>query len=258
MKQILVTNDDGVRSEGLHALAAALGPLGRVLVVAPQAEASAIGHALTLRRPLRMEMLSDGVYDVDGTPTDCVNLALSQLYKPQFGRLPDIVVSGINKGYNLGDDVTYSGTVAGALEGALLGIPGVAVSLERCADAYDFSAAASAAARVAAMVLERGLTPRTFLNINVPRRAPRGMRVTFQARRNHVTVISERLDPRDRPYYWIEEGQDEWEPHDRSDYQAVKDGYISVTPLQPDLTAYDEIARWEGLLGTPITSASRP
>jgi 5'-nucleotidase len=247
MKQILVTNDDGVRSDGIHALADALRPLGQVIVVAPQTEASAIGHALTLRRPLRMEMLSDGVYEVDGTPTDCVNIAISQLYKPQIDRLPDLVVSGINKGYNLGDDVTYSGTVAGALEAALLGIPGIAVSLERCAETYDFSIAADAGARVASVVLEHGLTPRTFLNVNVPRRADGGVRVTFQAKRNHITVIAERLDPRDRPYYWIEEGEDEWEPHDRSDYQAVKDGFISVTPLQPDLTAYDEVARWEGL-----------
>jgi 5'-nucleotidase len=258
MTRILVTNDDGVRSEGLHALADALRPLGEVIVVAPQTEASAIGHALTLRRPLRMEMLSDGVYEVDGTPTDCVNIAISQLYKPQHGRLPDLVVSGINKGYNLGDDITYSGTVAGALEGALLGIPGIAVSLQRCSDAYDFGDAATAGARIAAAVLANGLTPRTFLNINVPRQSPLGMRVTFQAKRNHVTVISERLDPRERPYYWIEEGQDEWEPHDRSDYQAVKDGYISITPLQPDLTAYDEIARWGALLGVPITSESHP
>jgi 5'/3'-nucleotidase len=258
MTRILVTNDDGVRSEGIHALAAALKPLGDVIVVAPQTEASAIGHALTLRRPLRMEMLSDGVYEVDGTPTDCVNIAISQIYKPRHGSLPGLVVSGINKGYNLGDDVTYSGTVAGALEGALLGIPGIAVSLERCSDPYDFSHAAAAGARIAAAVLANGLTPRTFLNINVPRQPPLGMRVTFQAKRNHVTVISERLDPRERPYYWIEEGQDEWEPHDHSDYQAVKDGYISVTPLQPDLTAYDEITRWGSLLGVPITSESRP
>jgi 5'-nucleotidase len=247
MKQILVTNDDGVRSEGIHALADALRPLGQVIVVAPQTEASAIGHALTLRRPLRMEMLSDGVYEVDGTPTDCVNIAISQLYKPRIDRLPDLVVSGINKGYNLGDDVTYSGTVAGALEAALLGIPGIAVSLERCAAIYDFRVAADAGAKVAGAVLEHGLTPRTFLNVNVPRQGSRGVRVTFQAKRNHITVISERLDPRERAYYWIEEGEDEWEPHDRSDYQAVKDGFISITPLQPDLTAYDEMARWEGL-----------
>jgi 5'-nucleotidase len=249
MPRILVTNDDGVRSEGIHALAAALKPLGSVTVVAPQTEASAIGHALTLRRPLRMEMLEDGVYEVDGTPTDCVNIALTQLYHPH-GFKPDLVVSGINKGYNIGDDITYSGTVAGALEGALLGIPSIAVSTERSLDAYDFTDAAAAGARVAALVLAQGLAPRTFLNINVPTGRPHGMRVTFQAKRNHITVVSERLDPRNRSYYWIEEGQDEWEPHDRSDYQAVKDGYISITPLQPDLTAYDALASVEALLET--------
>jgi 5'-nucleotidase len=247
MKQILVTNDDGVRSEGIHALARALARLGTVTVVAPQTEASAIGHALTLRRPLRMERLEDAVYEVDGTPTDCVSIALTQLFHPR-GVMPDIVVSGINKGYNLGDDVTYSGTVAGALEGALLGIPSVAVSLERCAIDYDFAPAAAAGAQVAEVVLAQGLAPRTFLNVNVPAGKPIGLRVTFQAKRNHVTVVSQRLDPRDRPYYWIEEGQDDWMPHDKSDYQAVKDGFVSVTPLQPDLTAYDEMTRVEAML----------
>jgi 5'-nucleotidase len=230
--QILVTNDDGIRSEGIHALARALEPLGTITVVAPHTEASAIGHALTLRRPLRMESLGDGVFEVDGTPTDCVNIAVTQIYKGA----PDLVVSGINKGYNLGDDVTYSGTVAGALEGALLGVPSIAVSLERRSETYDFNFAADAAARVARIVLDKGLEPRTFLNINVPTGQPKGMRVTFQAKRNHVTVVAERKDPRNRPYYWIEEGEDTWEPHDRSDYQAVRDGYISVTPLHPDMT----------------------
>ena len=139
MKKILVTNDDGVRSEGIHALAQALKHLGEVTVVGPQTEASAIGHALTLRRPLRMELLGDGVYEVDGTPTDCVNIAITQLYKPK-GAMPDLVVSGINKGYNLGDDVTYSGTVAGALEAALLGIPGIAVSQQRTLGTVRFHA----------------------------------------------------------------------------------------------------------------------
>jgi 5'-nucleotidase len=234
MKRILVTNDDGVHSDGIHALARALARLGEVIVVAPHIEASAIGHALTLRRPLRMEQLREGVYEVDGTPTDCVNVALTQL----FSSPPDLVVSGINKGYNLGDDVTYSGTVAGALEGALLGIPSLAVSLERTAD-YDFTGAADVAASIAEAVLERGLPGRTFININVPSGAARGVRVTVQAKRNHLTVVAERKDPRGRPYYWIEEGQNDWEPHDRSDYQAVKEGFISVTPLQPDLTAHD-------------------
>ena len=236
MKKILVTNDDGVHSEGIHALAAALTALGEVIVVAPHIEASAIGHALTLRRPLRMEKLRDGIYEVDGTPTDCVNIALTQLYTTP----PDLVVSGINKGYNLGDDVTYSGTVAGAMEGALLGIPSIAVSLKRT-ETFDFGPSAQAASAIATMVLERGLPARTFININVPEGTPRGMRVTVQARRNHLTVVAEREDPRGRPYYWIEEGQNDWEPHDRSDYQAVRDGYVSVTPLQPDLTAHDAL-----------------
>ncbi len=248
MKKILVTNDDGVRSEGIHALAQALQHLGEVTIVGPQTEASAIGHALTLRRPLRMELLDTCVYEVDGTPTDCVNIAVTQLYKPSGG-MPDLVVSGINKGYNLGDDVTYSGTVAGALEAALLGIPGIAVSLERSLDTYDFGAAADAGAAVAALVLRQGLAPRTFLNVNVPSCQPKGMRATFQAKRNHVTVVDVRVDPRSKTYYWIEEGEDSWEPHDQSDYQAVKDGYVSVTPLQPDLTAYDELPALRALLG---------
>ena len=234
MTRILVTNDDGVHSAGIHALADVLTRLGSVTVVAPHAEASAIGHALTLRRPLRVEKLRDRVFEVDGTPTDCVNVALTKILDGP----PDLVVSGINKGYNLGDDVTYSGTVAGAMEAALLGIPGIAVSMERTAGEYDFAHAAAAALQVAEIVLARGLPPRTFVNINVPSGRPQGLRITVQAKRNHVTVVDERLDPRGRPYYWIEEGQNDWEPHDRSDYQAVRDGYVSVTPLQPDLTDY--------------------
>jgi 5'-nucleotidase len=234
MVRILVTNDDGVHSSGIGALADALGQLGEVVIVAPHIEASAIGHALTLRRPLRMEQIADRKYEVDGTPTDCVNIAVTKL----FGGLPELVVSGINKGYNLGDDVTYSGTVAGAMEGALLGIPSIGVSLERTLGDYDFTHAAHAAASVATLVLRQGLPPRTFLNINVPRGRPKGFRLTVQARRNHVTTVDERCDPRGKPYYWIEEGQNDWQPHDRSDYQAVRDGYVSITPLQPDLTDY--------------------
>jgi 5'-nucleotidase len=248
--RILVTNDDGARSEGLHALADALRSLGDITVVAPHVEASAIGHALTLRRPLRVQEVAPRVYEVDGTPTDCVNIGVTQIYREK----PDLVLSGINKGYNLGDDVTYSGTVAGAMEGALLGIPSIAVSLERSHGTYDFGPSAAAAAAVAEAVLRHGLAARTFLNINVPPGNPRGTRITVQARRNHVTVVDARIDPRNQPYYWIEEGQNEWEPHDRSDYQAVKDGYVSITPLQPDLTAYDLLDALEEL---GLTSLSR-
>ena len=241
--RIVVTNDDGYRSEGLIALAESLKRIGEVTVVAPVEEASAIGHALTLRHPLRLERISDRVFAVDGTPTDCVNVAVTQVLKA----LPDLVVSGINKGWNLGDDVTYSGTVAGALEAALLGIPAIAVSLKSTRSAYDFGPAARVATAIAEAVLRRPLPSRTFLNINIPSGEPAGCRVTVQAKRNHVTSVAERLDPKGKPYYWIEEGQNEWEPHDRSDYQAVRDGYVSVTPLQPDLTAYDALRAAEDL-----------
>jgi 5'-nucleotidase len=247
---ILVTNDDGYRSEGIRALARALGRLGEVTIVAPTEEASAIGHALTLRRPLRLEQVEDGVYAVDGTPTDCVNIAIAQVFK----RVPDLVVSGINKGWNLGDDVTYSGTVSGALEGALLGIPSLAVSLRVTRREYDFSYAAFAAAALAEAVLARPLPARTFLNINLPKGMPKGYRVTVQAKRNHVTSVAERHDPKGRPYFWIEEGQDEWHFHDRSDYQAVRDGYVSVTPLQPDLTAHTALELVDGLLPADVTA----
>jgi 5'-nucleotidase len=252
MKKILVTNDDGVHSDGIHALASALERLGEVTVVAPHIEASAIGHALTLRRPLRMERLRERVYEVDGTPSDCVNIAITQLFK---GR-PDLVVSGINKGYNLGDDVTYSGTVSGAFEGSLLGVRSIAVSLERRDGAYDFSHAAAAAVSMAEAVLERGLPASTFLNINVPTGVPAGVRVTVQGKRNHITVVNERIDPRGRAYYWIEEGENHWEPHDRSDFQAVRDGYVSVTPLQPDMTDHQAIETVESLMAEKIPSDS--
>ena len=243
MIRILVTNDDGYRSDGIHALARALREVGDVTTVAPMTEASAIGHALTLRHPLRLEAIGDRVFAVDGTPTDCVNVAVTQVFKG----MPDLVVSGINKGWNLGDDITYSGTVAGALEAALLGIPAMAVSLRQTRGDYDFTFAARAAAVVADAVLQRPLPGRTFLNLNVPKGQPKGYRVTVQAKRNHVTSVAERHDPKGRPYYWIEEGENDWEPHDRSDYQAVRDGYISVTPLHPDLTAHDALTAVEAL-----------
>lgn len=243
MPHILLTNDDGYRSDGLKALAEACRALGEVTIVAPMQEASAIGHALTLRHPLRVETIGDRVFAVDGTPTDCVNIAVTQVFKG----LPDLVVSGINKGWNLGDDVTYSGTVAGALEAALLGAPALAVSLKSTRGAYDFGPATRAAAAIAEALLRRPLAPRTFLNVNVPHGRPKGYRVTVLATRNHVTSVAERHDPKGRAYYWIEEGQNEWQPHDRSDYQAVRDGYVSVTPLHPDLTAHHALEAVEAL-----------
>ena len=246
MPMILVTNDDGVHSDGIHALADAVRPFGDILIVAPLTEASAIGHALTLRRPLRIETLREGVHAVDGTPTDCVNLGCEIILK----KLPDLIVSGINKGWNLGDDITYSGTVSGALEGALLGVPSIAVSLKRTRGVFDFTESAKAAAIVAKMVLEKGIPARTLLNINVPTGTPKGIRVTTQAKRNHVTQIASRTDPRGQDYYWIDEALDDYHPEGgKSDFEAVKEGYTSVTPLQPDMTAYAVIADLENKLG---------
>jgi 5'-nucleotidase len=257
MRRILVTNDDGHFSPGINALARALGRVGTVTVVAPQTEASAVGHALTLRRPLRLEEVSDGVYAVDGTPTDCVNIAIDKVLDGP----PDLVVSGINKGLNIGDDVTYSGTVAGALEAALLGYPAIAVSLQSTPGSWDFEPAAAIAQALAERLLARPLPARTFLNVNVPHGPLRGLRVTVQARRNHITHVDRRLDPRQKPYFWIEEAMDEWEPHDRSDRQAIADGFVSITPLQPDLTdhaALDQTAALAlGLESTAFAKAGR-
>jgi 5'-nucleotidase len=246
MPVILVTNDDGVSSAGIHALAAALEPLGSITVVAPTQEASAIGHALTLRRPLRIEEHGPGLFAVDGTPTDCVNLGVEIILKQK----PDLVVSGINKGWNLGDDVTYSGTVAGAMEGALLGIPSIAVSLKRTAS-FDFSFSAEAAATVARAALAARWPSKTFLNLNLNSGPFKGFRVTTQARRNHVTKIASRTDPRGQAYYWIEEALDDWHADGgQSDYEAVMEGYVSVTPLHADLTDRSALEALERMISS--------
>ena len=243
MKRILVTNDDGIQSAGLAALVDALAPLGNVTVVAPLRETSAIGHALTLHNPLRLEPVGERMFAVDGTPTDCVTLGVFSV----LGGLPDLVVSGINRGLNIGDDVTYSGTVAGALEGALLGVPSVAVSVEKGDAGWEFTPAGRIAAAFAAGVLERGLPPRVLLNVNVPKGEPRGIRVTVQGRRNHSTSVHERTDVRNRRYYWIGLSEDDWIPEAQSDHLAIIEGYASVTPLQPDMTAHGALAFTEGL-----------
>ena len=243
---ILLTNDDGVHAPGLKALAEALRPLGDVRVVAPDREVSACSQGLTLKHPLRADEVAPGVHAVDGTPADCVNLALVKL----LPRRPDLVVSGINRGANLGDDVFYSGTVGGAREGVFFGLPSLAVSLAARAE-HDFGPAAEFVASLVPRVLERGLPPRTLLNVNVPPGRPRGVRVTVQGRRDHVGTILEGLDPRRRTYYWIEQGRDEWESDELSDIQAVRDGHVSVTPLQTDTTHHGALAVVREWLDTP-------
>jgi 5'-nucleotidase len=232
MPKILVTNDDGIHSAGIIALAEALGAIGEVIVVAPAHEMSAASHSLTLTRPLRIEQIDDRHYSVDGTPTDCITLAMNHLLKSD---LPAIVVSGINKGGNLGEDITYSGTVAGALEAAIYGLPGIAVSLVQRTN-FDFAAAAEFATELVRRVLGDGLPRGTLLNVNVPPGAIRGVRVTRQGTKNIRPNIIEGTDPRQRKYYWIGEESLAWNEEAGTDYEALGFGYVSITPLRTDMT----------------------
>lgn len=233
MKRILVTNDDGVFSEGIKLLAAALSEIAEVTVVAPDREQSASGHALTLHKPLRIRQLEENWYSVDGTPTDCVNLAVLWLCKE---KPPDLVCSGINFGTNLGDDVTYSGTVSATFEGTLLGIPSVAFSQE-VGEHFSFEPAARFARRLAERLFAVDHPRDLLLNVNVPAGAIGGVSFTRLGRRRYNQSIIEKLDPRGRKYYWIA-GAPEWEEEEGTDFEAISEGRIAVTPLHLDLTDY--------------------
>ena len=246
---ILVTNDDGVHAPGILSLAKALSDLGEVWVVAPDREASASSQSLTLKHPLRAEKVEPGLFAVDGTPADCVNLAIVKL----LPRRPALVVSGINRGGNLGDDVFYSGTVGAAREATFFGVHAIAVSLAARAD-LDYTPAATFSHSLAGLVLERGLPERTLLNVNVPPGKPTGVAVTVQGRRVHEGTILEGLDPRHRTYYWIEEGRDQWVSDEMSDIFAVRSGLISVSPLQIDTTNHRVVTQlkdWEKDIAVP-------
>ncbi len=236
--RILISNDDGVHARGIKALRKALEEVADVTVVAPDRERSGASHSLTMDVPLRTHRISDNIIGVDGTPTDCVLLALKSLL-PQP---PDLVVSGINRGPNMGDDVTYSGTIAAAMEATLMGIPAIAVSLCRCeSGAYDYEASAEIARKVALMVLERGLPEGTLLNVNVPN-IPRGeitgVEIARQGKQVYEEAVVEKQDPRGRTYYWIGGQLTSWEPEPDTDYAAVSQGQVSITPIHLDLTDY--------------------
>lgn len=231
---ILVTNDDGVRSPGIKALAESLAELGRVVVVAPDRNRSAVGHALTLERPLRVDEIRPDVYAVDGMPTDCVNLGIHGLLQQK----PDLVVSGINCGSNLGDDITYSGTVCAAMEASLMGLPAFAVSLD-CRQHFkseDLQAACRFSTYLASQILSSGLPEDTFLNVNVPTGGIRGVQLTRQGKRSYGDEVTVNLDPRGRHYYWIGGGEIGFEDRPGSDCNALHDQLISVTPLHTNLT----------------------
>jgi 5'-nucleotidase len=241
--RILVSNDDGVLSAGLEALAGAMAPLGEVWVVAPEQEQSAASHAISLHRPLRIRKVRERWYSVDGTPTDCAYLAIHHLMKDER---PTIAVSGINHGPNLADDVIYSGTVAAAMEAALLGVPAIAFSLVTRSQ-FDFGPAARFAGSLVAAALRDGLPPRALLNVNVPPGEPAGYAVTRLGRHSYGNEVVEKLDPRGRRYYWI--GGNEYQHQDipGSDCNAVLDEQlVSVTPMLLDLSDGALIGRLAG------------
>ena len=243
---ILLTNDDGIQAEGLRALADALAPLGTISIIAPDREQSATSHALTLHRPLRVRKIAEGIMSVDGTPTDSVLLGVHSFLK----RKPALVVSGINHGPNMGSDVMYSGTVAAASEGTFLGIPSIAISLASWGQQADFGPAARVARSLVRGMLRRGLPEHACLNVNVPAipwAELKGVRITRLGKRVYRDVIVEKTDPRGKLYYWIGGEEPTWEHDEASDFAAVSEGFVSVTPLTFELTDYKEIVNLEAL-----------
>ncbi len=231
---ILVTNDDGVYAPGLEALHDAVSSLGRAVVVAPERDNSAVSHSLTMNRPLRVVELAPDKYTLDGTPTDCVTIAINKI----LVRKPDLIVSGINPGANLGDDISYSGTVSAAIEGTMYDIPSLAFSLEG-KPPFDFEVASGVAWKLASMALSCKLPPDTLLNVNVPSlpaEALRGIRFTRQGKRIYKDAIQETFDPWGRKHYWIGGGSVQWSGGDDTDEMAVRSGFVSVTPIQLDVT----------------------
>lgn len=237
-KRILITNDDGIHSEGILALEESLKEIGEVYVVAPESEMSGASHSLTLARPLRIRQIDERHWTVDGTPTDCVTFAINRILSPE--QQPHICASGINHGANLGDDATYSGTVAGAMESTILGVPGIAFSLVANRN-HDFTFAAKVAKDLTRKALEEGLPDGTLLNVNVPKGKPKGFQITKQGFKNARPIISEHVDPRGKFYYWIGEERSGFHAEGGTDFEAVDEGFVSVTPMRSDLTNYRAI-----------------
>jgi 5'-nucleotidase len=252
---ILVTNDDGVHAPGLLALAQEMRKLGKVTVFAPDKNWSVSGHVKTMERPLRVRetLLADGTpaFTSDGAPSDCVALPLLGLIEGKI----DLVVSGINPNANLGHDVTYSGTVTAAMEAVIAGVQGIAVSLDSPEgldkDKLDYSTAAAVARRVVRQVVKNGLPESVVLNLNVPYLKPKqikGFMVTRQGLRVYRDALDERVDPRGKPYYWIGGEAPTGVDEPGTDFGALRAGYVSITPLELDLTHYkamDVLKKWK-------------
>ena len=244
--RILCTNDDGYLSPGIRVLAEAAHAIGSVDTVAPDRERSAASNSLTLHRPLRKRKVPDGTTIVDGTPTDCVILAVSEFLDER----PDLCVSGINHGPNMGEDVLYSGTVAAAIEATILGIPAVAFSYVG-SGIEEVEGWQGVVSRLLGQILDQGIPPHELLNVNLPAIDPgdvQGVRVTNLGRRRYTDAITRAPDPSGREYYWIGGGYPHWNGGPDCDFRAVQEGYISVTPLHLDLTSYprlDHVRGWQ-------------
>jgi len=243
--KILISNDDGYMAEGIQVLSEALADLGNITVVAPDRNRSGASNSLTLENPLRLNRLENGVYRVEGTPTDCVHLAITGLLDEE----PDMVVSGINAGANLGDDVLYSGTVAAAMEGRFLGLPAVAISLNGHT-ATHYETAAWVAKKIVAQLQQSSLPADTILNVNVPDLPIEdiiGFETTRLGHRHKAEPVIKEFDPRGRAMYWVGPAGEEQDAGPGTDFDAVRRGAVSVTPLQIDLTQYDAldgVATW--------------
>lgn len=236
MTTILVTNDDGIDSAGLKVLAKSLKKLGRVIVVAPDRDKSAVSHSLTMHRPLRIKHLTKDMIAIDGTPTDCVAIALQKV----LTTAPALLVSGINNGPNLGDDISYSGTVAAALEGTMHCIPSIAVSMVE--KNSNYTQGAEIAARLASFVMEQGLPENTLLNVNIPAgKTINGLRVTRQGRSLWRDSIQETTDPWGNILYWIGGGLPVTDSAKDTDMHAVSRGYVSITPIHLDKTSHEGV-----------------
>lgn len=242
---ILITNDDGIQSEGIITLYEKLKANYNVVVVAPDRERSAISRALTLYRPLRVERVDDDKFSVDGTPTDCVNLAVNCLFKNRI----KMVVSGINKGANMAEDITYSGTVSAAMEGLLLAVPSIAISLA-ARENFIFETAAKVAMGLVKNVLKKGLPYDTLLNVNVPNVIYdnlKGIKVTRMGKKRYSDNIIEKKDPRGKKYYWLGGEEIGYEKLGDSDMEAIAEGFVSITPIHLDLTNYAAMESLKGV-----------
>lgn len=237
--RILLSNDDGVHAEGIHTLAKALEPIADIIIVAPDRNRSGASNSLTLEQPLRVTEIVPNTYSVQGTPTDCVHFALNELMK---GDLPDLVLSGINHGANLGDDVLYSGTVAAAMEGHFLGVQAIALSL---AGKEHFDTAAQVAVELVQQHLKYPIPTNRLLNVNIPDRAYSdlaGTVVTRLGARHHAEDMIKQKDPRGHDIYWLGPPGKEQDAGEGTDFFAIEAGFVSITPLQVDLTAHESIA----------------